>query len=161
MPRRVENGKGTPRDRQRKAAGVLTELEVGRIKKRGIERDVSAKELAGVYGVAVETIRKIWRGESWGWVEVEGGEENGLQRVSPEEAEQMQEAQNRLVEKLRREGLLSEGMVSPIPLVEEPREEESERHGREIAEKLLAAANKEREKRERLSGELEGLKGDG
>lgn len=59
------------RKRQRTAAAVLTEQEVARVK-RNILRGMSLRELAQAYGVALDTIRRIARGDSWSWVEAEG-----------------------------------------------------------------------------------------
>ena len=57
------------RNRQRTGGAVLSEAIVAGIKQRLFSGISSVREEAQIYGVAMETIRKIWRGETWAWVE--------------------------------------------------------------------------------------------
>lgn len=60
--------------RKRTAAATLTEQEVARIKKLFAE-GYSPRGIAEAYQVGVETVRRIRRGDSWGWVKPEGSRE--------------------------------------------------------------------------------------
>lgn len=51
----------------------FTEADVARIK-RNLSLGFSTRELAQANGCAIETIRKIARGDTWAWVEAERGE---------------------------------------------------------------------------------------
>jgi hypothetical protein len=51
----------------------FTEAQVARIK-RNLLLGFSARELAQANGCALETIRKIGRGDTWAWVEAEAAE---------------------------------------------------------------------------------------
>lgn len=55
------------RRRQRTSAAILKEHEVARIK-WNLLNGLSVRDCAEAYGVAAETIRRISRGETWGWV---------------------------------------------------------------------------------------------
>ncbi|MDX2059954.1 MAG: hypothetical protein SFV24_19245 [Gemmatimonadales bacterium] len=57
--------------RQRTKSGILTELEVARIKRLLAEGE-SPRQLADAYEVSLWAIRAIGRGDTWAWVEPEG-----------------------------------------------------------------------------------------
>lgn len=62
------------RNKHRMGAATLTEKEVKIIKRRLRTQEAMPKELAQIYCVGVETIRRIGRGESWSWVVEEEAE---------------------------------------------------------------------------------------
>jgi hypothetical protein len=78
----------------------------------GREGKDSAATLAGVYGVSAETIRRIWRGENWGWLQEAGAEQptdrpaEALPQATPEDAaaaaESLKRLQARLAESVQR-----------------------------------------------------------
>lgn len=57
-------------DRNRAPMAKLTEHEVRLIKQQAA-KGIRAAELARVYGLAAETVRRILRGETWTWVSIE------------------------------------------------------------------------------------------
>lgn len=65
--------------RKRTAGALLTEAEVKRIKGL-LAQGVSRREIGKLFRVATETIARIARGDTWGWVEA--GEE--LSRIALE-----------------------------------------------------------------------------
>jgi hypothetical protein len=100
-------------DRQRKLArsAVLTEFEVMTIKKRlghfaeipGTGKREWPRDLAKEYGVSTETIRRIDRGDTWGWLIPESPEIVARKQLSDEEMKRLAD------ESLARlEGLLTE-----------------------------------------------------
>lgn len=83
---------------------TLTEEQVRTIKVRLLEGE-SAASLARVYLVSAETIRRIARGETWGWLDlgkpVAQVKEVLEQPVSEEEKERIAESHRKLQELLR------------------------------------------------------------
>jgi hypothetical protein len=59
------------RNRQRTGGAVLSSEQVAVIKRK-LLLDFSSREIAESYGVGTETIRRIARGETWGWIEPAG-----------------------------------------------------------------------------------------
>lgn len=55
------------RNRQRTGAAVLTEDQVAHIKHR-LFTGTPPRSIADEYGVGIETVRRISRGDTWGWV---------------------------------------------------------------------------------------------
>lgn len=74
------------RNRQRIGGAVLTSAEVALIKRRLLDGIEAPRDIGNSYGVSTETIRRIGRGDAWGWVEpAEPGTEAELERFkSPE-----------------------------------------------------------------------------
>lgn len=52
-------------------AAVLTEAQVRVIRQKSVEEGMSAPQLARIYRVSAETIRRILRGETWNWLDDE------------------------------------------------------------------------------------------
>ena len=92
------------RMRQRTAGAILTEHEVARIK-LNIKQGLPLREMAQAYGVALDTIRRIARGDSWAWVLAE--DENELVPAeTPESAQAAADSQARFMAKMAAEGLV-------------------------------------------------------
>lgn len=61
--------------RQRTRSGsVLTPEIVGKIKWKLLHKEATARELAAIWDVSLWTIRAIARGDVWGWVEADPGD---------------------------------------------------------------------------------------
>lgn len=72
------------RQLKRLGSATLTEAEV-RIIKQKLAEGMSPRELAEVYQVCLETVRRIRRGDSWAWVQGEApSEEPALAPLTPE-----------------------------------------------------------------------------
>lgn len=93
---------------KRLGAATLTEAEV-RVIKTKLAEGATPRELAEVYQVGLETIRRIKRGDSWAWVEGEAQEER-LIPLTPELAAKAQASQEKLLRRL--------GMQAPERVVE-------------------------------------------
>lgn len=91
------------RMKQRTSGAILTEQEVARIKMNA-GKGMTAREMAQAYGVALDTIRKILRGDSWVWVKAE---EEGmpLPEETPEMVRDIEASQARLLAMLKEQGL--------------------------------------------------------
>lgn len=59
------------RNAKRTAAAILTEAEV-RVIKTKLAEGMDRRDLANIYQVAKETIARIDRGDTWGWVKAQG-----------------------------------------------------------------------------------------
>lgn len=91
--RRHAGGRGS-----RNVNAALTEEQVRAILAR--QGTDSASTLATVYGCSAETIRRIWRGETWGWLDEEGATA-APPGLTAEEATAAQASLQRLQERLQ------------------------------------------------------------
>jgi hypothetical protein len=71
------------RGRSRLGGATLTEREVARIK-YNLGRGYKPRSIADAYGVAVETIRRLARGETWSWVEPSPDGDDSVVELTPE-----------------------------------------------------------------------------
>lgn len=72
----------------------LTEAQVRAIRQRLAEGSATQGGLARLYGVSANTIGRIWRGETWGWLDEEEG--TALAPDSPQMQAQAEESLRRL-----------------------------------------------------------------
>ena len=133
------------RMRQRTAGAVLTEQEVARIKLNIKQGGIPLREIAQAYGVALDTIRRIARGDSWAWVLAED-EQAIMPGATAESKQAAAESQARLMARLQAEGL-------PIPTPPTP--------GEGLVSKLLDEANALKAKATAVDRQLGELLGEG
>lgn len=96
----------TKRRNRRTASAVLTENEVRLIKRALLRKESTPREIAQIYCVGVETIRKISRGDSWGWViDAPGVEEREDAMMSTPMSAGMRDAAQESLQKLLNMGI--------------------------------------------------------
>lgn len=160
MAFRQENMKGGAQQRQRTGSATLTAEEVRVIKRLlrearegyGDGRYLGPRAIAQMYQVGTETIRRIDRGDTWGWLEAE---ERPLVEMTPGLIEAAKKSGEELLRRLGEE----EKIEKPVDIMEvyaEARRGPAEVDGYAATARVL-----EKETREQAgSGLMERLVGD-
>lgn len=155
------------RMKQRTAGAVLTEAEVARIKMNLKTRRLTARDIADAYMVALSTIQKIARGDTWAWVEAEVDgtelkveEDRILASLTPEARAELERENAQVMANLRAMGLVPEEATPtpPVPLVAVPKETSTDAVNRILREanELRAKQAQARVSEQRLIDELTG-----
>ena len=94
------------RRRQRTQSGILSEVEVARIK-WGLENGHTPRQLAEMYDMSLWSIRAIRRGDTWGWVKPQANLEQvvmmKLEEATPEEKAAAEESAARVFARINAE----------------------------------------------------------
>lgn len=118
-------------------AAVLTEAEVRVIRKMAREEGMSAPELARIYRVSAETIRRILRGETWNWLDEEPRE-----RALPDyevpipDSPELRESAAVSLEKFKAKMAQGQTPVYNIPLSSQEDEEREKRVAERMKQEL-------------------------
>jgi hypothetical protein len=139
--------------RQRAKSGILKPEEVARIKWLLASETLSARQIAEAYSMSLWAIKAIARGDTWAWVEPDGGpvEQGAVGLGEPPIGEAAEAIMEKMRERLRQAPSLYES---------EPSEERFVRP--DLMDKMLGQVSKEIAQEAKVESELEQLehKGD-